>query len=319
MSLETMFSVGQDDGLFPILPNELEDLFSDDLIHFFKPEELILADTDAVVPAEVNVPRVEAAAPQSSGPSSGGSTSSLTLCPESTALPAQRSTGPSAKSGCKKTQPGPLRLVTTEAPPAEAGAKEAVTEHSPQAAAASPNAAASDNMVDTDSEDSNFTEDDAMNTDEPAQPTTTKVNKRKAPEIDWRSIEDPAERRRQRRLAKNRVTAARSRERKKVQWADMELKLSAVQNENRELKTMLDRLSRENNDLRNQLAMIAPGTTAGMRGNSYSNAEPAAARIYNYNAAAVLCPPGRQGRATGVKRATGGAGSAAQRKRKGNV
>jgi hypothetical protein len=37
-----------------------------------------------------------------------------------------------------------------------------------------------------------------------------------APEIDWRSISDPAERRRQRRLAKNRLTAAKSRERKKV-------------------------------------------------------------------------------------------------------
>lgn len=37
-----------------------------------------------------------------------------------------------------------------------------------------------------------------------------------APEIDWRSITDPAERRRQRRLAKNRLTAAKSRERKKV-------------------------------------------------------------------------------------------------------
>lgn len=54
--------------------------------------------------------------------------------------------------------------------------------------------------------------------------------------MDWRSIEDPAERRRQRRLAKNRVTAARSRERKKAQWGEMEAKLASLEAENSGLK-----------------------------------------------------------------------------------
>lgn len=67
--------------------------------------------------------------------------------------------------------------------------------------------------------------DDTCDGDEVQGANGSKPNKRKAPEIDWRAIEDPAERRRQRRLAKNRVTAARSRERKKLQWADMEVKI----------------------------------------------------------------------------------------------
>ncbi len=45
---------------------------------------------------------------------------------------------------------------------------------------------------------------------------------RSSVQVDWRSIEDPAERRRQRRLAKNRATAARSRERKKEAWGQLE-------------------------------------------------------------------------------------------------
>lgn len=52
-----------------------------------------------------------------------------------------------------------------------------------------------------------------------ATPTASGSAKRKAPDVDWRSIADVEERRRQRRLAKNRVTAARSRERKKVRTA----------------------------------------------------------------------------------------------------
>lgn len=55
------------------------------------------------------------------------------------------------------------------------------------------------------------------------------ANKRKAPEVDWRAITDPAERRRQRRLAKNRVTAARSRDRKKVQWVELEERLQVCE------------------------------------------------------------------------------------------
>ena len=66
------------------------------------------------------------------------------------------------------------------------------------------------------------------------------ANKRKAPEVDWRAIEDPAERRRQRRLAKNRVTAARSRERKKEQWGEMEAQLTELREENQAIKAMME-------------------------------------------------------------------------------
>jgi hypothetical protein len=82
-------------------------------------------------------------------------------------------------------------------------------------------------------------------------------NKRKAPEIDWRSIEDPEERRRQRRLAKNRITAARSRERKKVQLAGMEGKMQQLEAENAQLKSLLEHCMKENQGLREQLAGLA--------------------------------------------------------------
>lgn len=89
----------------------------------------------------------------------------------------------------------------------------------------------------------------------------TKVNKRKAPEIDWKAIEDPAERRKQRRLAKNRVTAARSRERKKEQWSELEVRLAAMDRENYELKAMLAQLGLENANLREQLASFSRGAS----------------------------------------------------------
>jgi cyclic AMP-dependent transcription factor ATF-2 len=48
---------------------------------------------------------------------------------------------------------------------------------------------------------------------DPDEPQLTKAQlaaaKRRAPVVDWRAIDDPEERRKQRRLAKNRVTAAR--------------------------------------------------------------------------------------------------------------
>ncbi|KXZ50813.1 hypothetical protein GPECTOR_15g499 [Gonium pectorale] len=88
-------------------------------------------------------------------------------------------------------------------------------------------------------------------------------NKRKAPEVDWRSIEDPAERRRQRRLAKNRVTAARSRERKKAMWSELEEKLKSMENENMQLRAMLEQFARENSSLKTQLLNITRATAAG--------------------------------------------------------
>lgn len=90
-------------------------------------------------------------------------------------------------------------------------------------------------------------------------------NKRKAPDVDWRAIEDPAERRRQRRLAKNRVTAARSRERKKAMWSELEEKLKSMESENSQLRAMLEQFARENASLKNQLLNITrAGAAAGL-------------------------------------------------------
>uniref|UniRef100_A0A383WBL1 BZIP domain-containing protein n=1 Tax=Tetradesmus obliquus TaxID=3088 RepID=A0A383WBL1_TETOB len=88
------------------------------------------------------------------------------------------------------------------------------------------------------------------------------ANKRRAPEIDWRSIDDPAERRRQRRLAKNRVTAARSRERKKEQLAGMEDRMDSLEQENVQMRALLASLSQENASLREQLASLTRGAAA---------------------------------------------------------
>jgi cyclic AMP-dependent transcription factor ATF-2 len=88
------------------------------------------------------------------------------------------------------------------------------------------------------------------------------ANKRRAPEIDWRSIDDPAERRRQRRLAKNRITAARSRERKKEQLAGMEDRMEALEQENVQMRALLSSLSQENASLREQLASLTRGAAA---------------------------------------------------------
>lgn len=88
------------------------------------------------------------------------------------------------------------------------------------------------------------------------------ANKRKAPEVDWRSITDPAERRKQRRLAKNRVTAARSRERKKEQWTEMQAQLSALQADNTSLKAALEAALCENAQLKQQLGSLNRGLAA---------------------------------------------------------
>ena len=93
------------------------------------------------------------------------------------------------------------------------------------------------------------------------------ANKRKAPEVDWRAIEDPAERRRQRRLAKNRVTAARSRERKKEQWGEMEIQMAELRTENLQMKAMMEALMRENTNLKEQLASLTRGASLTFAGN----------------------------------------------------
>lgn len=94
-----------------------------------------------------------------------------------------------------------------------------------------------------------------------------------APEVDWRAITDPSERRRQRRLAKNRVTAARSRERKKAQWSVMEERLSGLEQENTSLRAALERVTRDNAELLSRLDRLVGGVGAGC---SSSNGAPGA-------------------------------------------
>lgn len=91
--------------------------------------------------------------------------------------------------------------------------------------------------------------------------------------MDWRSIDDPAERRRQRRLAKNRITAARSRERKKEQMAEMEDRMTALEQENSQMRALLASLAQENTSLKEQLASLTRG--AGNACNAMSSPEPA--------------------------------------------
>lgn len=113
--------------------------------------------------------------------------------------------------------------------------------------------------------------------------------KRRAPEVDWRSITDPTERSKQRRLAKNRVTAARSRDRKKEQWGEMEARLAALEADNAALraalaareadaagfKATLAALAAENAVLGGQPASPIKGAGAAGAGVRSSTTEPA--------------------------------------------
>ncbi|KAF5838404.1 hypothetical protein DUNSADRAFT_2940 [Dunaliella salina] len=84
-----------------------------------------------------------------------------------------------------------------------------------------------------------------------------------APEVDWKAIQDPEERRRQRRLAKNRLTAARSRERKKAILSELEAKLQGFEVENARLQEMLAAMGEENKDLKQQLGQLCnPGSAS---------------------------------------------------------
>ncbi|CAD7696143.1 unnamed protein product [Ostreobium quekettii] len=65
------------------------------------------------------------------------------------------------------------------------------------------------------------------------------VGKRRKPEPDLSKIEDPEERRRQRRLAKNRNTAAVSRQRKKAQLLSLEERVKQLEVDNSALKYWL--------------------------------------------------------------------------------
>eukprot|EP00210_Caulerpa_lentillifera_P006635 g6338.t1 len=66
-----------------------------------------------------------------------------------------------------------------------------------------------------------------------------KTTKRKQPEIDLDSITDPEERKKQRRMAKNRRTAAVSRLRQKARLENLETQIQDLMEENQKLKSLL--------------------------------------------------------------------------------
>lgn len=72
-----------------------------------------------------------------------------------------------------------------------------------------------------------------------------KGGRKKAPEIDWRSVTDPDERRRLRRMAKNRRTAAASRERKRAVVDGLQGQVDGLRVENARLRSDKSRLVAE--------------------------------------------------------------------------
>lgn len=68
-------------------------------------------------------------------------------------------------------------------------------------------------------------------------PSRNRGGRKKAPEIDWRSVQDPEERRRLRRMAKNRRTAAASRERKRAVVDALHIKVEQLERDNANMRT----------------------------------------------------------------------------------
>eukprot|EP00775_Hariotina_reticulata_P000513 gene513-785_t len=93
--------------------------------------------------------------------------------------------------------------------------------------------------------------------------------------VNWQAIEDLEERRKQRRLAKNRVTAARSRERRKEQMVGMEERLAELEAENQQMRTLMAQLAQENQHLKEQLSSRASGAAAAAVDTQDAGIEPA--------------------------------------------
>ncbi|EFJ41309.1 hypothetical protein VOLCADRAFT_121646 [Volvox carteri f. nagariensis] len=270
-------------GPVPQLPDDLDDLFTDDLLQFLnapesdqpssnvQPQELVAPTPAALVEPVATAPCVSSSSSQSEVATSP----SLAQQP---ALPAPLACGTEASFGPLQVQQALAvpRLVTTAAAQqmwtamlqAAYGAGPAAGACVDDAKARSLQAAGTSRQGSRDcSTDSSDTDHDDHEMVDSKSKTTG--NKRKAPEVDWRQIDDPAERRRQRRLAKNRVTAARSRERKKAMWSELEEKLKNIENENAQLRAMLEQFARENASLKSQLLTItragaAVGGAAGV-------------------------------------------------------
>ncbi|GIL60894.1 hypothetical protein Vafri_15716 [Volvox africanus] len=277
-------------GPLPQLPDDLDDLFTDDLLQFLNASDASQPSTTGMQQTPVASVPLPAAGPAATAPaSSSSSQSDVATSPSSPApVPFQQTPPPMA---CGTSSPlAPLhvhqalnvpRLVTTAAAQqmwtamlqAAYGAAPAAVACADEAKPGSTQQAGTSRQGSRDcSADSSDTDqDDHEMVDSKSK---TAGNKRKAPEIDWRQIEDPAERRRQRRLAKNRVTAARSRERKKAMWSELEDKLKNMENENTQLRSMLEQFARENASLKSQLLTI---TRAGAAANGVAGVSQARA------------------------------------------
>lgn len=81
---------------------------------------------------------------------------------------------------------------------------------------------------------------------------------RRKPEVDLSSITDLAERRKQRRLAKNRATAATSRERKRRQLSELSVQVTKLEQQNSTLAQMLAQRDSEIIALKSALDASAP-------------------------------------------------------------
>lgn len=110
-------------------------------------------------------------------------------------------------------------------------------------------------------------------------------------QVNWRAIEDPEERRKQRRLAKNRVTAARSRERRKEQVAGMEERMAELEAENQQMRTLMAQLAQENHHLKEQLSNRISGAAAAAFKTQDAGIEPAVLQcvVIMHLVACLLC------------------------------
>lgn len=262
MEMEDSVAHMFDDGValpFPPLPDDLDDL-DDLLMQFLGSEEDCDASSGGAVAdlgqAKSLLQEVAAAALATpSRPASSGSADSTPAHAPASSCDSEGSS-PAAPTGAAYAGSGAMRLVTTALGACGAAATGAASQLVAVATAAvshqladvgaaaraahmASTAARSGGVTGTSRQGSGdaFSSGDSSDTDEDMEDDAPGggsygvagggggCNKRKAPDVDWRAIADPAERRRQRRLAKNRVTAARSRERKKCQWSKMEAKL----------------------------------------------------------------------------------------------
>ncbi|KAG2482513.1 hypothetical protein HYH03_018558 [Edaphochlamys debaryana] len=253
----------------PALPDDLDDLFSEELMQFLHSDNQQLEPQPVKELPPAPQPVLAAAVPTSSC-SSQSSEGGATAPASPVVSPAPQPMFAAGLAGLPVPGLVPRLVTTTQAQvwaamlqaaycapmqtplPAPAAAPivdEAKVRSAQAAVTSSRQASRQASRASEQSDDSSDSDQDDHEMVDSKKPS----NKRKAPEVDWRQIEDPAERRRQRRLAKNRVTAARSRERKKAMWSELEDKLKNMETENMQLRAMLETFARENTTLKNQL------------------------------------------------------------------